>query len=218
MSKFLTTGKAVKAVDSLKKLLAISKSWFSWPYHCFTCKTVLFLISYALYYFLCFLWTSSKAYFWISLLFYQTPSNNPTPDQKFVPFINMDQPFTDQLPKSHDQALANPEEIKIRSRQFDSFLIFWAVNQIESAEMSKISAIVQYFSRGSAFVKDFVFHNLTGINMCFCFLKLDKNCMKKMVLRLLSFNLLMASTVFIFEIVSTCFTAPCLGRRIMLGW
>ena len=83
--------------------------------------------------------------------------------------------------------------------------------------MSKISAIVQYFSRGSAFVKDFVFHNLTGINMCFCFLKLDKNCMKKMVLRLLSFNLLMASTVFIFEIVSACFTAPCLGRRIMLG-
>ena len=122
-----------------------------------------------------FQWTSKNAYLCICVLFfYQTPSNIPTPDQKFVPFINTDYPFTHQLPKSHDQGHANPEEIKMRSRQFDSFLIFWAVNQIKSAEMSKISAIVKYFSRGSAFVKDFVFYNQTtktGINMCFCFLK-----------------------------------------------
>ena len=113
-------------------------------------------------------------FMYLCSFFYQTPSNIPTPDQKFVPFINTDQPFTHQLPKSHDQGHANPEEIKMRSRQFDSFLIFWAVNQIKSAEMSKISAIVKYFSRGSAFVKDFVFYNqttMTGINMCFCFLK-----------------------------------------------
>ena len=50
--------------------------------------------------------------------------------------------------------------------------------------MSKISAIVQYFSRGSAFVKDFVFHNfnqttMAGINMCFCFFKTGQKLYEK---------------------------------------
>ena len=126
---------------------------------------------------------------------------------------------TPQVPRPGPRKPRGNQNEESTIRFFSDFL---SCKSDKSAEMSKISPIVQYFSRGSAFVKDFVFYNfnqttMTGINMCYCFLKVDKNCMKKMVLRLLSFNLLMASTVFIFEIVSTCFTAPCLGRRIMLG-